>query len=97
MRDVHLYDFVLDDKKSFIDNPEHIINSSEISPITISNYSGFEYEIEYFDSEYNDNFYSNVIWIETLDNIYVLNLEVLAKNKDDIKPIFINIKNSLTF
>lgn len=97
IRDVNLYDLVLDDKKTFIDNPEHIINSSEILPINIGDYSGFEYEIEYFDSEYNDNFYSNVIWIETPDCIYVVNLEVLLKNKEDVKPILIDIKNSLTF
>lgn len=97
IRDVNLYDFVLDDKKTFIDNPEHIINSSEILPINIGDYSGFEYEIEYFDSEYNDNFYSNVIWIETPDCIYVVNLEVLSKNKEDVKPILIDVKNSLTF
>ena len=97
MREINLYDLILNDKNTFIDNPEHIINSSDITPISICDFSGYEYTIEYFDSDYNGNFYSNVVWIETDDYIYVLNFEIKLENIDNTKLVLNDIKNSLTF
>lgn len=54
----------------------------------------FEYNLIYFDKEYNKDFYCHVVWIETKNSIYVFNFEVIEKNADKYKEIFINIKNS---
>lgn len=60
----------------------------------INDSKSFEYNLYYFDKEYNKDFYCHVVWIETKNYIYVLNFEVEKKNADKYKDVFINIKNS---
>lgn len=58
--------------------------------------NAFEYNLFYFDKQYNKDFYCHVVWIETKNSIYFFNFEVEQENADKYKDIFINIKNSFT-
>lgn len=54
----------------------------------------FEYSLVYYDSNYKKDFYCYVVWIETSNNIYILNFEVKNENSEKYKYIFRDIKNS---
>lgn len=93
-RTLDLLQIVQDDKSLYISNKENITNDSGISEVIIKDYKAYEYSIQYYDKEYGKNFYSNVVWIETSTDIYILNFEVVSTNADKYKDIFSNIKNS---
>lgn len=65
-----------------------------ITETNVNENKAFEYNLKYFDKEYNKDFYCHVVWIETEKYIYVFNFEVVEKNANKYKDIFINIKNS---
>ena len=65
-----------------------------INEISINNNKAYEYSLVYSDKNYGKDFYCNVVWIETTNNIYILNFEVVNDNIDKYKDIFNNIKNS---
>ena len=96
-RELDLLNIIKDDKASYLSDKENIINDTEIVETNINGYTGYEYSLEYYDSEYKDNFYANIIWIETQENVYILNFEVVTKNTEKIKPIFDSIKSSIKF
>ena len=96
MRELDLYEVATDDKTEYFKDKENIRDDSGIIQTTINNYNACEYSLVYYDKEYGKDFYCNVVWIETENDIYVFNFEVVNDNANKYKDIFINIKNSFT-
>lgn len=92
--ELDLLEIVKDDKVSYTADKENIAEDTGISEINIKDYKAYEYSLKYYDKEYGKDFYSNIVWIETSNNIYILNFEVVSNNADKYKDIFVNIKNS---
>lgn len=93
-REIDLYQIVADDKANYLKEKQNIRDDSGITPFTIGNYKSYEYKFTHFDASYGKDFYSNVVWIETDKNLYVLNFEVVTEIKEKYQDIFLNIKNS---
>lgn len=93
-RELDLLEIVQNDKLSYVSDKENIMDDTGINEITIKDYKAYEYSIQYYDKEYGKDFYSNIVWIETSTDIYILNFEVVSINTDKYKDIFSNIKNS---
>ena len=93
-REINLQQIIEDDKKAYLKDKQNIQNDSGIIPFTISNYKSYEYNFIYSDTSYGKDFYSNVVWIETDKNLYILNFEVVNDMKEKYLDIFLNIKNS---
>lgn len=94
MRELDLLEVATDDKTEYFKDKENIREDSGIIQTTINNYKACEYNLVYYDKEYGKDFYCNVVWLETENNIYVFNFEVVNDNADKYKDIFTNIKNS---
>lgn len=93
-RQIDLSQIVADDKENYLKEKQNIREDSGIVPFTIGNYQSYEYQFIYSDASYGKDFYSNVVWIETDTNLYVLNFEVVNENVEKYQDIFLNIKNS---
>lgn len=93
-REIDLYQIVVDDKENYLKDKPNIQDDSGVVPFTIGNYKSYEYKFVYNDGSYGKDFYSNVVWIETEKNLYVLNFEAVNEMKEKYQDIFLNIKNS---
>lgn len=93
-REIDLYQIVIDDKEAYLKDKQNIQDDSGVVPFTIGNYKSYEYKFIHFDDSYGKDFYSNVVWIETEENLYILNFEVINDNIQKYEDIFLNIKNS---
>ena len=93
-RELDLLEVATDDKTSYFKDKENIRNESGMVETTINNNKAIEYNLTYFDSQYKKDFYCHVVWIETTENLYILNFEVIESNIEKYKDLFINIKNS---
>lgn len=93
-RELDLLEIIQNDKLSYLSDKENITNDTGINEIAIKDYKAYEYSIQYYDKEYGKDFYSNIVWIETSTDIYILNFEVVSNNASKYKDIFSNIKNS---
>lgn len=69
---------------------------SEASEIAIKDYKAYGYTYQYHDIDFNDDIYCQIVWIETDTHIYVLDLEVVASNREKYEPIFQEIISSFT-
>lgn len=95
-RMVDFYQIVSDDKEIYLKDKQNIREDSGIIKTTIKDYTAYEYHFIYTDSSYGKDFYSNVVWIETDKNLYILNFEVASDHAEKYQDIFGNIKNSFT-
>lgn len=93
-RQVDFYQVVNDDKENYLKDKQNIREDSRIVATSIQDYKAYEYRFVYTDSSYGKDFYCHVIWIETDSSLYILNFEVVDKNKEKFQDIFNNIKNS---
>ena len=100
IKKLHEIDFssiVNDDRQSYMQNKQNIREDSGIYEGTINNTKSLEYHFVYFDENLSKDFYCNVVWIETSDNIYVFNFEVANDNMNMYGDIFSNMKNGISF
>lgn len=93
-REIDLEKVANDDKEHYLKEKQNIREDSGIYSTSIKDYKTYEYHFVYTDSSYGKDFYCNVVWIETNNNLYILNFEVIDKNKERFQDIFTNIKNS---
>lgn len=93
-REVDLLDVAMNDKVSYLGDKENIRDDSGMNEITISGYKACYYTLTYYDKEYQKDFYTNVVWIETDSKLYLLNFEVISENKDSYVPVFEHMMNS---
>ena len=95
-REIDLLDYVKDDKDFVLSNKNNTRDTIDIASINLKNYIAYSYSFTYTDSDFSKDFFTQIVWIETLDNIYILNLEVSIENKDKYIQIFNDIINSFT-
>lgn len=93
-RTITLLDVVTEDKTHYLSDKQNIREDSGINPITIENYSAYEYTFTYYDASYQKDFYADIVWIETEKNLYVLNLEVVSSHKNAYQDAFLKMINS---
>lgn len=93
-REIDFYQIVNDDKENYLKEKQNIREDSGVVSTTIQNDKAYEYHFIYTDDSYGKDFYCHVVWIETDINLYVLNFEVVDKNKDKFQDVFAKIKNS---
>lgn len=93
-REIDFYQVVNDDKENYLKDRQNIREDSGIVATSIQDFKAYEYRFVYNDGSYGKDFYCHVIWIETDSNLYILNFEVVDKNKEKFQDIFNNIKNS---
>lgn len=93
-RDVNLSDVVGLEMAGLYSTKNNLENVSELIKLELKNCDAYKYSYTYFDAEYNDNFYAEVVWITTDKNIYALDLQVVTNNQEKYKPLFNDIINS---
>lgn len=93
-REFDLHEVANDDKTAYFKDKENIREDTGITETKINGNKAYEYSLIYFDKQYNKDFYCHVVWIETENNIYILNFEVTNENSEKYKDEFINIQNS---
>ena len=55
---------------------------SELSKIEIQDYTAYTYHYTYTDGQYNKDYYSQIVWIQAGEKVYLMNLEVNRNNID---------------
>lgn len=93
-RELDLYQIVTDDKATYFKDKENIRDDTGITKTKVANSTAYEYSLVYYDTNYSGDFYCHVVWIETSNNIYILNFEVKNENADKYRDIFTNMQNS---
>ena len=93
-REIDLLDYVKDDKEYLLSIKENSSDASDIIYMQIQDYKAYTYSFTYTDSEFGNDFYTQIVWIETSQNIYILNLEVITENKEAYIQIFNDIAHS---
>ncbi len=94
IRELDFASVIHKDKENYLKDKENIHDDSGIIPFTLPNTTAYEYHFIYTDTSYGKEFYCNVLWVETEDHLYVLNLEVVNENKENFEEIFEKIKSS---
>lgn len=93
-REFNLLEVAQKDKENYQKDKENIREDSGVVETKINENKAYEYQFIYYDASYKKDFYTNVIWIETQDNLYILNFEVVTDHAQKYKEIFSNVKNS---
>ena len=94
LHDIDLYTVAQNDKENYSKDKENIHDDSGLIKTAVKDYNAYRYNFIYTDASYGDDFYITVIWIETPEYLYILNLEVVSRNKEKYETIFENIINS---
>ncbi len=94
IREIDFASVVQKDKETYLKDKENIHDDSGILPFSLENNPAYEYHFVYTDTSYGKEFYCNVLWVETKNNFYILNLEVVTENQEKFQDIFHHIKTS---
>lgn len=94
IRSLDLYEVATNDKENYLEEKENVREDSGLVKTDLENYAAYEYSFVHSDGSYGKDFYTYIVWIETQNNLYVLNFEVTHANLEKYKDIFLNIKNS---
>ena len=94
IREIDFASVVQKDKETYLKDKENIHDDSGILPFSLENNPAYEYHFVYTDTSYGKEFYCNVLWVETKNSFYVLNLEVITENQEKFQDIFHHIKTS---
>lgn len=73
---------------------QNLDNLSDLSKVELKGYEAYKYSYTYYDKDYQSDFYTEIVWIKTEKNIYVLDCEVITKNQEKYKTLFNEIINS---
>lgn len=96
-RDLDLLQVATDDKTSYFNDKENIRDDTGIYETQIDNNKALEYSLVYYDTQYEKDFYCDVLWVEKDNYIFVFNFEVSNSNADKYKDIYNKMKNSIVF
>lgn len=80
--DINMEEIISSEKEGLSSIKENVRDLSETSKIDIPNTESYKYTFTYYDSTLSSDLYSEVVWIQTEKNIYILDFEVVTKNKD---------------
>lgn len=76
------------------DTTENVTNVSEVKELTIQDYKTYTYSYDYTDTDLNKDFHNNVVYIQTSNYIYILDLEVVSANANKYQDELIKIAES---
>lgn len=93
-RDINLKDIVELEMAGLPSLKTNVDNLSDSNKIELKNYEAYKYSYTYYDTDYQNDFYTEIVWIKTEKNIYVLDLEVITKNQEKYIPLFNEIISS---
>jgi len=93
-RDVNLEDIAKLEMAGLSSLKQNLDNLSDLSKIELKDYEAYRYSYTYYDQDYQNDFYTEIVWIKTEKNIYVLDCEVIIKNQEKYKTLFNEIINS---
>lgn len=86
------------DRDSYIKNFNSYSNLSEVAELTINGYSAYSYSFHYLDSKDNKtSYYLQIIWIETENGYYILDIEFPLNFLDTNYSIINDLISNLTF
>lgn len=93
-RDVNIEDIAKLEMAGLSSLKQNLDNLSDLNKIEVKNYEAYKYSYTYYDKDYQNDFYTEIVWIKTEKNIYVLDCEVITKNQEKYKTLFNEIINS---
>lgn len=93
-RDVNIEDIAKLEMAGLSSLKQNLDNLSDLNKIEVKNYEAYKYSYTYYDKDYQNDFYTEIVWIKTEKNIYVLDCEVIIKNQEKYKTLFNEIINS---
>lgn len=91
---ISLEEAITSEKDNVSNARENARDISDGIKIDVPNCEAYKYTFTYYDSSLETDLYSNVVWIQTEKNTYILDFEVILENKDKYTTIFDDIATS---
>ncbi len=91
---ISLEEAITSEKDNVSNARENARDISDVIKIDVPNCEAYKYTFTYYDSSLETDLYSNVVWIQTEKNTYILDFEVILENKDKYTTIFDDIATS---
>lgn len=91
---ISLEEAITSEKDNVSNARENARDISDVIKIDVPNCGAYKYTFTYYDSSLETDLYSNVVWIQTEKNTYILDFEVILENKDKYTTIFDDIATS---
>ena len=91
---ISLEEAITSEKDNVSNARENARDISDVIKMDVPNCEAYKYTFTYYDSSLETDLYSNVVWIQTEKNTYILDFEVILENKDKYTTIFDDIATS---
>lgn len=91
---ISLEEAITSEKDNISNARENARDISDVIKMDVPNCEAYKYTFTYYDSSLETDLYSNVVWIQTEKNTYILDFEVILENKDKYTTIFDDIATS---
>lgn len=91
---ISLEEAITSEKDNVSNARENARDISDVIKMDVPNCEAYKYTFTYYDSSLETDLYSNVVWIQTEKNTYILDFEVILENKDKYTTIFDDISTS---
>lgn len=91
---ISLEEAITSEKDNVSNARENARDISDVIKMDVPNCEAYKYTFTYYDSSLETDLYSNVVWIQTEKNTYILDFEIILENKDKYEPIFDQITTS---
>ena len=91
---ISLEEAITSEKDNVSNARENARDISDVIKMDVPNCEAYKYTFTYYDSSLETDLYSNVVWIQTEKNTYILDFEVILENKDKSTTIFDDIATS---
>ena len=91
---ISLEEAITSEKDNVSNARENARDISDVIKMDVTNCEAYKYTFTYYDSSLETDLYSNVVWIQTEKNTYILDFEVILENKDKYTTIFDDIATS---
>ena len=91
---ISLEEAITSEKDNVSNARENARDISDVIKMDVPNCEAYKYTFTYYDTSLETDLYSNVVWIQTEKNTYILDFEVILENKDKYTTIFDDIATS---
>ena len=91
---ISLEEAITSEKDNVSNARENARDISDVIKMDVPNCEAYKYTFTYYDSSLETDLYSNIVWIQTKKNTYILDFEVILENKDKYTTIFDDIATS---
>ena len=85
---ISLEEAITSEKDNVSNARENARDISDVIKMDVPNCEAYKYTFTYYDSSLETDLYSNVVWIQTEKNTYILDFEVILENKDKYSNFF---------